>query len=55
MCVSDWITHSFYARLRRENVVPYEKHAELDPFTALADYLIATIEKKSTKKVGVKR
>jgi hypothetical protein len=39
-CVSDWITHSFYAKLRREKIVRDEKYEELEPFTALADYLI---------------
>jgi hypothetical protein len=40
LCISDWITHSFYAKLRREKIVPDELHAELEPFTDLADYLI---------------
>lgn len=40
LCVSDWITHSFYAKLRREKIVRDEKYEELEPFTALADYLI---------------
>lgn len=40
LCVSDWITHSFYAKLRREKVVADEKYEDLQPFTALADYLV---------------
>lgn len=40
LCISDWITHSFYAKLRREKVAPDDKHAELQPYTALADYLV---------------
>jgi hypothetical protein len=39
LCISDWINHSFYAKLRRKNIVPDDKHAQLQPFTALADYL----------------
>jgi hypothetical protein len=38
--LSDWITHSFYAKLRREKIVPDELHVELEPFTDLVDYLI---------------
>jgi len=39
-CLSYWITHSFYAKLRMEKIARDEKYEELEPFSALADYLI---------------
>jgi hypothetical protein len=48
LCVCDWITRSFYARLRRDNVVADAKQAELNPYTLLAEYL----EKSGSFKAG---
>lgn len=40
LCLSDWITYSFYAKLRREKIISDDKYESLAPFTELADYLV---------------